>query len=156
MTEPRRLANWPQYAAALWALVFALFHVVWAAGVQIGLDEDLARAAFAHRWFLVYDLIVAAMCAFAVLVALALAQPHRRLVPRGLLAFSACTGTGLLLVRAGSSLIQNGYLLVTGRFEFQLIIVWEIWFYAGAILFGVSTWRYFVRARRMRGEQEAV
>jgi hypothetical protein len=58
--------SWMGYGAALWALIFAAFHIVWATGWYIGLEEEPASTAFAKRWFLVYDLVVAGMCAFAV------------------------------------------------------------------------------------------
>ena len=34
------------YAAALWALVFAVLHLVWAAGWYVGLEPEQAREAF--------------------------------------------------------------------------------------------------------------
>jgi hypothetical protein len=38
-----------------------------------------------------------------------------------------------------ASLAQIGYLIATGRFAGMGI--WEPWFYLGAVLFGLSTWR---------------
>ncbi|MGH2396555.1 MAG: hypothetical protein ACRDFW_06115 [bacterium] len=98
------------YAAACWALVFAFFHLVRAAGWYIGLDPIQAAAAFAVRWKLAYDLVAAGMCIVAVPVALALAMPWGRCVPRRLLGTLACIGTGLLVLRAVGSMIQAGYL----------------------------------------------
>jgi hypothetical protein len=82
------------------------------------------------------------MCVFAVLVALALVRPWGLRVPRRLLRFCAWAGTGLLVLRAGASVIQTAYLLSVGRFSFADMGVWEPWFYLGVILFGVSTWRH--------------
>lgn len=107
------------YAAACWALVFAAFHIVWAAGWYIGLDPVQARAAFTVPWKLAYDLVVAGMCLVAVPVVLALAMPWGQRVPRRLLDALAWTGTGLLLLRAVASLIEAAYLLVTGRFSWR-------------------------------------
>jgi hypothetical protein len=59
------------YAAALWAAVFAVFHVIWAAGWYPLLNAAHARIAFARPWFWAYDLVVAALCLIAVPVALA-------------------------------------------------------------------------------------
>lgn len=134
---------WIAYAAACWALVFAAFHIVWAAGWYIGLDPVKAQAAFAVPWKLAYDLVVAGMCTVAVPVVLALAMPWGQRMPRRLLGALAWTGTGLLLLRAVASLIQAAYLLVTRRFSLQDMGVWEPWFYVGATLFAINLWRYW-------------
>ena len=47
------------------------------------------------------------MCVLGVLVALALVQPWGRRVPRRLITFCAWSGTGLLVLRAGASVIQT-------------------------------------------------
>lgn len=67
--------TWVAYAGALCALIFAVFHVIWATGWYVGLNPETARIAFAKTPFFVYDLMVAGICAFAVSVALALAMP---------------------------------------------------------------------------------
>jgi len=145
--EARSQHYWIAYAAACWALVFAAFHIVWAAGWYIGLDPVQAQAAFAVPWKLAYDLVVAGMCIVAVPVALALAMPWGQRVPQRLLGALAWTGTGLLLLRAVGSLIQAAYLLVTGQFSLQDMGVWEPWFYVGAALFAINLWRYWRRGR---------
>ncbi len=140
--------SWFGYGAALWALIFAAFHIVWATGWYIGLEGELAGTAFAKKWFLVYDLVVAGMCAFAVPVALALIMPWGRRLPRQLVGLFAWGGTGLLMLRAGGSLVQLLYMLATGTFVPRPRDLWEVWFYLGAILFGMSTWRFWrVRTR---------
>ncbi len=131
------------YAAACWALIFAVFHFVWAAGWYIGLDPVQAQAAFAVPWKLAYDLVAGAMCVVAVPVALALALPWGRRVPRRLLHSLAWIGTGLLVLRAVASLIQVGYYLATGQFTFQALGIWEPWFYVGAALFTLNLWWYW-------------
>jgi len=135
--------SWVGYGAALWALIFAAFHIVWATGWYIGLEGEPASTAFAKRWFLVYDLVVAGMCAFAVPVALALTMPWGRRLPRRLVGFFAWAGTGLLVVRAGGSLVQLLYMLATGTFVPRPRDLWEAWFYLGAVLFGMSTWKFW-------------
>jgi hypothetical protein len=142
---PRRY--WIAYAAACWAFIFAVFHIVWAAGWYIGLDPVGAAAAFAVPWKLAYDLVVAAMCLVAVPVALALAMPWGRRVPRRLLGTLAWTGTSLLVLRAVASLIQVAYLFLRGRFSLHDMGVWEPWFYLGATLFGINLWRYSGQVR---------
>ena len=140
--------TWIGYTAALWALVFAAFHVVWAMGWYIGLDQEPAGTAFARRWFLIYDLVVAGMCAFAVPVALALFQPWGRRVPRWLLGFLAWCGTGLLTLRGVGGVVQTAYFAAVGRPLPLWTARWDAWFCLGAVLFGLSTWTYWREQRR--------
>jgi len=72
------------YAAALWAAVFAAFHIIWAAGWYPLLDAAQARIAFATPWKWTYDVVVAAVCVIAVPVALAPVMSWGRYVPRRL------------------------------------------------------------------------
>jgi Protein of unknown function (DUF3995) len=132
---------WVAYAAALWAFVFAAFHIVWAAGWYPLLDAEQARIGFATPWKWAYDVVVAAMCVIAVPVALAPVRPWGQHLPRRLIYTLAWIGTALLVLRAVASLIQAGYVLITGRFRFEDMGIWEPWFYLGAILFTLSTWR---------------
>ena len=136
-----RLGPWVAYGAALWALVFATFHIVWAAGWYPLLDAEQARIAFATPWKWAYDVVVAAMCVIAVPVALAPVTSRGRHVPRRLTYTLAWIGSALLVLRSLASLAQAGYLIATGRFTFADMGIWEPWFYLGAILFSLSTWR---------------
>jgi len=121
--------------------VFAGFHIVWAAGWYPLLDAEQARIAFATPWKRAYDVAVAAMCVIAVPVALAPVTSWGRRLPRRLIYSLACIGSTLLVLRSVASLIQGGYLLAMGRFRFADMGIWEPWFYLGAILFTLSTWR---------------
>jgi hypothetical protein len=142
---------WIAYAAACWALIFGAFHIVWAAGWYVGLDPAQSRAAFAKPWMLAYDLVVAAMCIIGVPVALALGMPWGRRVPRRLLSTLAWAGTCLLVLRAVASLVQAAYLMITGQFALRQLGIWEPWFYAGAVLFGLDLWRYWRRPKAGAG-----
>jgi hypothetical protein len=133
---------WAAYAAALWALIFAVFHVIWATGWYVGLNPETARVAFAKTPFFVYDLVVVGLCAFAIPVALGLAMSWGQRVPR-LVGFFAWSGTGLLVLRSAASIIQAVYLIATGRFLIEISGLWELWFYLGAILFSVATLRFW-------------
>lgn len=137
----RRIGPWVAYAAALWASVFAVFHIIWAAGRYPLLDAEQARVAFATPWKWAYDVVVAAMCVIAVPVALAPVMSWGRQVPRRLIYTLAWTGSALLILRATASLLQAGYLAAAGRFHVTAMGIWEPWFYLGAIVFGLSTWR---------------
>lgn len=140
MTRPRA-GHWISYAAALWALVFAIFHIIWAAGRYPLLDAERARIAFATPWKWAYDVVVAVMCVIAVPVALAPVMSWGERAPRRLIYTLAWIGTALLLFRSVASLIQAGYLVAAGRFRVTGLGIWEPWFYIGAILFSLSTWR---------------
>jgi hypothetical protein len=132
---------WVAYAAALWAAVFAVFHIIWAAGWYPLLEAEAARVMFATPWKWAFDVMVAGMCVIAVPVALAPVMAWGRRMPRLLVYRLAWVGSALLLLRAVASLIQAGYLVAVGRFRWAVLGVWEPWFYLGAILFGLSTWR---------------
>jgi hypothetical protein len=51
-------------------------------GWYVGLDHESASRAFAKTSFLIYDIVVACICTFAVFVALALVMPWGRRLPR--------------------------------------------------------------------------
>lgn len=142
MKEPQAdVARWVAYAAALWAFVFACFHVIWALGWYPLLNAEGARAAFATPWKWTFDVVVAAMCVIAVPVALAPVMAWGRHVPRRFIHALAVIGSGLLVLRSVASLIQVGYLMMTSRFRLAAMGIWEPWFYLGAILFSLNTWR---------------
>lgn len=136
-----RVGPWVAYAAALWASVFAVFHIVWAAGWYPLLDAEQARIAFATPWKWAYDVVVAAMCVIAVPVALVPVMSSGHHLWRRLIYTLAWIGSVLLVLRSVASLVQAGYLVAAGRFRFAAMGVWEPWFYLGAILFSLSTWR---------------
>jgi Protein of unknown function (DUF3995) len=137
--------SWAAYGAAVWALSFSVLHFLWAAGWYVGLNEESARKAFQQRWFLVYDLVAAVLCALAVVVALALVRPWGRRLPRRLVGMLAWSGTAILALRGGAGLAQSLYIAVTEKNVFALFELWEIWFCVGAVLFGLSTWRFWRR-----------
>ena len=135
--------SWPACAAALWALIFALLHVVWACGWYVGLDPVLSRQAFQQRWFLAYDLVVAALCALAAWVALGLVRPRGGRRPRGQLMVLAWSATGILALRGAAGAVQTLHQAALGRDVLEIYRLWEAWFCLGAVLFGVSTWRFW-------------
>lgn len=132
---------WVAYAAGLWASVFAAFHIIWAAGWYLLLDAEQARITFATPWKWAFDVVVAAMCVIAVPVALAPVMSWGQQVPRRLIYTLAWVGAAMLVLRSAASLVQTSCLVATGRFRFGVMGIWEPWFYLGAILFSLSTWR---------------
>lgn len=142
LVNPARQPNrsWVAYAAALWVAVFAVFHIIWAAGWYPLLDAEGARLAFSNPWKWTFDVVVAGMCVIAVPVALAPVMTWGQRAPQGLIYKVAWTGSTLLLLRLAAALVQTAYLVAVGRFRLAIIGIWDWWFVLGAILFTVSTW----------------
>ena len=142
-TNQSRFKNlWAGYGAALWALIFAALHVVWAAGWYIGLQEEQARRAFQQTWFLVYDLVAAMICALGVIVALAFVQLWGQHLSRRLLSIFAWCGTGLLVLRGAAGIIKIIYLAAIGRSILDPMALWDVWFCLGAVLFSLMIWQF--------------
>lgn len=130
------------YGAALWALTFALLHVVWAAGWYVGLPADEMREAFQKTWFLVYDLIAAGMCAVAVPLALALARQRGWRLNVRFLLFAGLTATVILALRGIAGVLKIAYLGIIGEDISNPLFLWDFWFCLGAALFGLSVWNF--------------
>ena len=128
-TTRQPLGPWAAYAAALWAAVFALFHIVWAAGWYPLLDAEQTRIAFATPWKWTFDVLVAGMCVVAVPVALAPIMAWGQRLPRRLICRLAWFGSALLVLRSAAALVQTGYLIAVGRFRFAMIGIWDWWFF---------------------------
>ena len=145
--ELARGRAWIAYSAASWSLIFAVFHIIWAAGWYPLLDAEGARAAFAVPWKWWFDVVVAGMCIIAAPVSLALFFPWGQRVPRRALATVAWIGTTLLVSRAVASIVQTVYLIVAHGFSLPRMGVWEPWFYLGATLFSLNLWSWNVAQR---------
>ncbi len=113
-----RQRDWVECAAAGWALIFAGFHLAWAAGWYPLLDAAKARVAFANWWMWSYDVAVAVVCLVAVWAVMA---AKRVLVVAGFVA---------LALRAGASVVWGA-----------AMGIWDWWFCLGALLFGFACWR---------------
>lgn len=124
--------------AALWALIFALFHLAWAFGGYIGLDAEPAGKAFQQNWFRIYNIIAFILCILAMLTARALIKNQRNTFVT--LIGWACAVT--LVLRGGLGLIKCVYLLTGGSHFTDAISFWDLWFCLGAILFFVSIWEH--------------
>lgn len=126
------------YAAALWALILSFLHVVWAAGWYVLLSKEEARSSFSRPWFRVYDVVVAGACLLAVFVALGLVQSWGRRLPRLPVISLAWAATVLLVLRGGGSILQIAAVVIEGRYVFQPMDLYEIWFWLGAVLFSIT------------------
>jgi hypothetical protein len=54
-----------------------------------------------------------------------------------------CVGTAVLALRAGDGFLQTLYLVAAQRYVFELMHLYDFWFCTGAVLFAVSTWRFW-------------
>jgi hypothetical protein len=135
--------SWPAFGAAIWSAIFGVFHIIWAMGWYVGLNAEETRKAFQVTWKLAFDIVGAGICVLGVFLALAFVHPGGRKIPR-IVGFVGWCATGLLLLRSGGSIIQITYFAVVGRLRTNLdkTAVWELWFYLGAVLFGLSFWRF--------------
>lgn len=133
---------WVEYVAALWAFVFAFLHVAWAFGWYIGLDERMAREAFARQWFFTYNLIAAGLCFVAVAAALAFVQRWGSRLPRLLVGTLVSGCAAILILRGGAAVVRAIYLTMTGGVT-PVLSFWDWWFCLGAGFFAASAWRFW-------------
>jgi len=91
----------------------------------------------------VYNLAAAGMCALGAPLALALVQSWGRRLPRRLLGLFGWGATGLLALRGGAGIIQVAYLAAMGTDIVDPMVLYDLWFCLGAVLF-------FSIARRFR------
>ena len=90
-----------------------------------------------------WNLVVAGICTFAVLVALALAMPWGRRLPCRLVGLFAWGETGLLVLPSVASVVRTGYRVYSGQFVVGLVRLLNLWVYLGATLFSLATWRFW-------------
>lgn len=128
----RLRSPWINYAACLWALLFAAPHAWWALGFPMGFPGGLASYRFfmASTWRYVYDLFVIFLSVTAVFVALALVRPWGQRVPRWMLRTSAWIACAMLTLRGVAGLAVDG----------ARDPVWWPTFLTGGILFGSVAW----------------
>lgn len=143
------------YAAAAWALLFAVPHLYWGVGGVVGLDTALNREIVAHRsgWFLALNWGIGLFCLAGGLVALATVRTWGRRLPARLLRGLAWLGFVLLAARVLDIYVEFG-LGLTGirpvpadqrdeylRLARWFLFLWLPWFTLGAVAWGALTSR---------------
>jgi hypothetical protein len=146
---------WAAYAAATWALTFAVPHFYWGMGGTTGLTTSLNKQILDHRTagFLAGNFGIGAFCVVGGLVALATVRPWGRRLPRGALRALAWFGVVLLAARVLDIYVEFGFGL-TGittvaageRAEFLrlarwFLFLWLPWFTLGAVAWGALATR---------------
>ncbi len=124
--------RWINYAACVWAVLFAAPHIWWALGISFGFPGGAASYRFfmSSTWRYVYDLVVVLLSALAVFIALTLSRSPRRGFGRWLLHTLAWIACGMLTLRGVAGFIHDGL----------SDLIWNPTFFIGGILFGGVAW----------------
>ena len=140
--------TWPAYAAAAWAVLFALVSLFWGLGGEFGfyveevLDDEPSTATV--NW------IALGLKLAAAAVALALVRPWGRALPRRLLLALAWLAAGVLILHVVAGTTQTalaaaGVLAVEGTsYEGHVgdyvlwEAVWEPFWLLGGVLFALA------------------
>jgi hypothetical protein len=154
---------WAAYAACALALLSAVPSFYWALGGTAGLDtvggriEELGRAHDPKA--VVLGAGAGVLKVAGGLLALALARPWGRAVPRRMLLGAAwaaslvLTGYGGLLVAVGT-LVLTGVISPSGPVDRTAlrwhVLVWDPWFVVWGLLLGVAAWRFGRESRDRR------
>jgi len=144
----RTKSVWPWgYVACLWALIFAASHFYWAVGGDVGLSVSAGRQLATARplWFVLLGLWgVGALCLVGALLAWLLAQSHPRGAARRIL---KCLGWGVSFILLTRGIAIEFLLLtdvthldssVSAGQRFWTLVLWNPWFIAGGLAFGMS------------------
>ncbi|MFJ8626513.1 DUF3995 domain-containing protein [Kitasatospora sp. NPDC093550] len=139
-----RVAAGAGYAAAGWAVAFALVHLYWLADGRLGLPEG--RSVWSSTPLLVIDVIAIPLCAVATAVALAPVRRWGRRVPDRLLTGALWGTTALLVLHAAPSVPDWFALAVGSRSTGDLDAMarfatfgYEPFFLAGGLLFALTS-----------------
>lgn len=150
-----RSAGWPPYAAAAWALMFALPHVYWGAGGRAGLAAAVSVELAADRStaFQVVNWSIALFCVAGGSVALASTRDVATRAVRRFVRLLLWFGFTLLLLRVIDIVVELAVGLAsvdraptTARTQFLHLapwfgLLWLPWFSLGTVLFGLAALR---------------
>jgi len=146
---------WPAYAAASWALVFALPHVYWGASGRAGLAAAVSVQLAAGRSsaFQVLNWGIALFCVAGGCVALAANRVSATGAVRRLVQVLLWFAFTLLLLRVADIVVELAVGLATldrapqtTRTQFLRLapwfgLLWLPWFSLGTVLFGLAALR---------------
>lgn len=128
--------RWINYAACLWAVLFALPHIWWALGFSAGFPGGPANHhLMMTTWRYLFDLLVILLCITAVFIALALLGLSSCARPRRILRTMGWTACAMLTLRGLAGLVVDG----------ASDPIWWPTFLVGGILFGSVAWLARVR-----------
>jgi hypothetical protein len=126
-----RRPRWINYAAGLWAVLFAMPHVWWALGFPAGFPGGAANhQLMVSTWRFFFDVVVIFLSITAAFVALALVRPWGKAITRRILRIMAWIASSMLSLRGVAGLVADG----------TTDPVWWPTFLVGGILFGSVAW----------------
>lgn len=126
--------------AALWALLFGVFHLLWSIGIYVGLPEEQAKEAFDRNWFYLYNLIAALLCFFAFGIGILLYRGEPRW-KRVLVVFGWCVAV-ILILRGMVAVLYWLYCIFSSKISYSSLTFWDLWFLMGGLLFLIGVRRY--------------
>lgn len=135
------------YAACLWAVIFAGSHFYWALGGSVGLSVSAGKQLATERplWFVLAGLWgVGTLCLVGAMLGWLLSQSRPRSTARRILEYLGW-GVGFILLARGIAvevlLLTNMTHLdagVSAGQRFWTLALWNPWFIAGGLVFGLS------------------
>lgn len=158
--DGRPVPLWPGCAAAVWAFAFAAASLYWAAGGTLLADtvgSDLRNLALERDpAFVALLWMTGGLKVVGGLLGLALAGFGSRRLPRLSLLILGWAGGALLAVYGGVPLIVNalqfgGVVRAGGPVDWTALrwhlLVWDLWWLLGGILFLLAAWSFTTRTR---------
>ena len=131
MISANQRRPWTNYAAGLWAILFATPHVWWALGIPVGFPGGAANhQLMVSTWRFFFDVVVILLSITAVFVALALVRPWGQAITHRILRIMAWIASAMLTLRGVAGLVVDG----------TSDPVWWPTFLLGGILFGRVAW----------------
>ena len=120
------------YAACVWALVFAAPHLWWTLGISIAFagGEASYRSFMSSLWRYLFDVVVVLLSFTAAVVALALVRPWGSRIPRWIPRAAAWIASAMLTLRGVAGLVVDG----------SSDLIWWPTFLTGGVLFGSVAW----------------
>lgn len=142
--------NAAAYGACAWSLAFAAVHLYWALGGTVGLPPGMSVGM--NPALFVIDVVAIPLCVVGALLALCFVRPWGRALPRRLLLACGWGACAVLVFHSAPTLLR-GALMVVGLLDAEpsvlerwSLFVYEPWFFAGGLLYGLSAWSYARRS----------
>lgn len=131
--------NVARYGAAIWCLIFGILHALWASGFYILLPAEQAAEAFKREGFFIYNIVVAILCIIAGFIALMQSNVIHAFIPKSVVRFLAYSAATLLSLRGIAGIGHILYQVLLQGKALSFMVLWDVWFCAGGILFFLNT-----------------